>query len=324
MVVVIAEIGVNHNGCMINVYRLIDMAKRCGADYVKFQTYNTELLVHKDTRAAKYQNVDSSQYDMLLKYELKKEDYENIVKYCKAIDIGFMSTPFDIPSVDLLEELGVDIYKISSGDLTNYPLLRYVASKNKLMLISTGMSSEEEICDMLDFLNGSKIVLLHCTSCYPTNIRDINLSCLKTLSKYGPIGYSDHTSIVELGMMAVALGVEYIEKHITLNNNMEGPDHKASMNEPDFKLYVENIRTAELIMGSPEKRCLECESDVKNVARRMLAFSRNIPKRTVLAASDLIGLRASDGIDASIMSYFIGKKLKNDVKKHELLTADMF
>ncbi len=326
MTFIIAEVGVNHNGSIDIAKQLVDLAKDAGANAVKFQTFKTDKLVSKDAKKASYQEngTDETQGEMLQKYELTYDQFREIKEYCDSIDIEFISTPFDNESVDLLNSLDVGYFKIGSGDLTNYPLLRKVAETNKRIILSTGMSDVKEVKDALDFIDlcgyNNTLFILHCVSCYPTKLEDTNLLCLEELSSLSPyVGFSDHTTGWLASVVAVSCGATVIEKHFTLDKNMEGPDHKASLDGPELCEFIKMIRDTEKALGTGVKSCRKDEIEVKKVARRSLAFNRDMKKGDTITYSDLIGLRPYTGICCSKYMNYVGKVLKRDVKENEFL-----
>jgi N-acetylneuraminate synthase len=322
---IIAEIGVNHNGSLKQAKKLIDSAITCNIDAVKFQTFHTKLLVTSDAPKAEYQknNNEESQADMLQELELTDENFKELKLYCDEKKIEFISTPFDIPSVELLNNLNVNIFKIGSGDITNFQLLKKVALTGKPIILSTGLSTNIEIEKTLNYLRkyNSNIMLLHCLSSYPAKIEDVNLSCITSMkNKFNiPIGFSDHTQSVDIGGLAVMLGASVIEKHFTLDNNLSGPDHKASMNPENMKIYVNKIREAELILGTGVKQCKNSEENTKLVARRSLAVNKDLLENHILTEEDIISLRPNTGIPSDKIEDIIGKKLNTNLSKNTLL-----
>jgi N,N'-diacetyllegionaminate synthase len=321
---IIAEIGVNHNGDVNLAKRLIDASKEVNADAVKFQTFNTDKLVQKNAPKADYQKIDSddnsSQYDMIKKLELSKEDFIELKKYSEEKNIMFISTPFDTESVDLLDSVGVEIFKVGSGDCDNLILLSKIIQTNKPVIISTGMADLSEIKKIKTFMDQhnyqNKYIFLHCLSSYPAPHNQMNMSCIKTLNDNLniPIGFSDHTTDSTAGIISVAYGAVCIEKHITLDNNMDGPDHKSSLNPKNFKLFVENIREAETMIGDGNKRCMPCEENTKRVARKNLVYTKDIKKGEIITENDIEALRPNiSGISPLYYFNIIGKKLINDV-----------
>lgn len=334
---IIAEIGVNHNGNLQNALQLIDMAVSCGVDAVKFQTFNTNKVVLENSKKAQYQEMAPglNQFDMLKTYELKSTDFEIIKDYCGEKNIEFISTPFDNDSVHLLDKLNVNYIKVSSGDLTNYPLLFTIAKTGKKIILSTGMSDDNEICSSVNYLekclhnnnidSNDKLVLMHCVSSYPTKLCDANINCMTSLNKFGfPIGFSDHTEGYIASIIAVSVGAKYIEKHITLDKNQCGPDHKFSLSHEELYYFVKLLRSTNVILGNNFKKCVGDENEVKQVARRCLVFNKNLQKGHRIGHDDIIGIRPLVGICCSEYENFISKILNIDVKEHDVISYDMF
>jgi N,N'-diacetyllegionaminate synthase len=323
MVYIIAEAGVNHNGSLELAYELIDIAVEAKADAIKFQTFNSEKLALGTAEKAEYQKETTgekeSQLDMLKKLELSYDEFGLISKRCDEMGIEFISTPFDLDSVDFLDELGVTTFKVGSGDLTNFLLLKKIAEKNKKIILSTGMSSMDEVKKSVNFIkkhSSNELVVLHCVSCYPTNKEDLNLNCIKTLKNELniPIGFSDHTKDEIASLYSVCVGATYIEKHFTINKNMEGPDHRASLNPEELNNFVEKIRECEIILGNGNKNCTKNEEKNKKVVRRSLFFSKDLKKGDIITENDLIALRPYNGICVSKFGEILGKELIQDVK----------
>lgn len=334
---IIAEAGVNHNGNLENAFKLVDAAKEAGADYVKFQTFKAEKLVNKSAKKADYQKVnlpdaDDSQHNMLEKLELNESDHYKLNKYAFDNNIKFLSTGFDEESIDFLDKLGMDFFKIPSGEITNYPYLKHIASKNKPVILSTGMATLGEIEAALNVFtnNGislNNIQILHCNTEYPTPMKDVNLLAMKAIeAAFGVnIGYSDHTLGIEVPIAAVALGAKVIEKHFTLDKTMEGPDHKASLDPIELKNMVTAIRNIEMAMsGSGFKKPSESELKNINVARKSIHLKIHLKKGSVLTVEHLIMLRPGNGISPFDMERLIGLKLKEDLEKnHQLSWSDL-
>lgn len=327
-VYIIAEAGVNHNGRLDLALKLADEAKKCGCDCIKYQIFQTEMLVTRNANKAKYQVENTknhdTQFEMLKKLELSFEQFRQIKDYCDKINIDFMATPFDCESVDLLEELGVDVYKVSSGDITNKQLLQYIATKNKKIILSTGMSDLSEVNEAIGWIVEKKnndIVVLHCTSNYPTPYSEVNMRAMLTLAeKFGyPVGYSDHTNGVEIPIMAVSMGATVIEKHFTLDKNMEGPDHKASLDIAELNKMVSCIRNVERAFGDGVKKMTESESDTIKVARKSIVTNRKIKKGEVIQLKDLIIKRPGTGIEPKYIEELVGKKIKKDYDIDQLI-----
>lgn len=325
---IIAEAGVNHNGDINIAKKLVDAASLAGVNAIKFQTFKTENLVTKNAPKAEYQKGETgvgNQYEMLKKLELTYDEHVVLKKYCTEKGIIFISTPFDFESVDLLEKLDIPLYKISSGDLTNIPLLKYIAKLNKPMIISTGMANLGEVEDAVEAINetgNDKISLLHCTSNYPTNYEDVNINAMITLQNSFklPIGYSDHTIGIEVTIAAVAMGAKIIEKHFTLDKAMEGPDHKASLDLEELKQMVTSIRNIEKAFGNGIKRCNESEENTKRVARKSIVASVNIKKGQVITNHNITVKRPGNGISPKFITHFIGKTAIEDINADEFIT----
>jgi len=330
-VIIIAEAGVNHNGSLSIAKKLIDVAKEAGADIVKFQTFNAEKLVTRTAPKATYQKkttgAKESQFEMLKKLELSPDAHKILLSYCRKKKIKFLSTPFDLDSIDLLLSLGMDTFKIPSGELNNLPYLEKIGKQNKKIIMSTGMADLKEVEDNLNVLirSGTKkenITLLHCHSEYPTQMKDVNLRAMLTLKeKFGvAVGYSDHTEGIEVPIAAVALGATVIEKHFTLDKKMKGPDHKASLNPDELKAMIKAIRNIEQALGDGIKKPSAREMQNRKVARKSIHITRNLPAGTILSEEHLIMKRPeAGGISPMEMNNVIGKKLLKDKKTDEQL-----
>ena len=289
-VFIIAEAGVNHNGSIEIAKKLIDVASLAGADAVKFQTFKTENLVCKIAQKAEYQKSttdrNESQFDMIKKLELDVGAHRELISYCKEKNIMFLSTPFDLDSVEMLNNLGLKIFKIPSGEITNLPYLRKIGALNKEIILSTGMANIDEINDALTVLTsvGTKkenITVLHANTMYPTPMEDVNLNAMKTIGKTFDIayGYSDHTLGIEVDIAAVAMGASVIEKHFTLDNTIDGPDHKASLEPNELKEMIKSIRNIEQALGSSTKEPSKSETPNITIARKSIVALKNIKKR---------------------------------------------
>ena len=287
---IIAEAGVNHNGDYNTAVKMIDEAKKSGADAIKFQTFVAENLVSRYAAKADYQkettDPNESQLAMIKKLQLSWDEYRNLKIYADKAGIEFMSTPFDQDSIDFLAELGMDIFKIPSGEITNLPYLIMIGKLKRRVILSTGMSTLPEIKEAIDILKKygtTDITLLHCNTAYPTPYKDVNLNAMKTLrDSFGlPVGYSDHTKGIEVPIAAAALGAVVIEKHFTLDRNMEGPDHKASLEPYELKQMVTSIRNIEDALGSSEKRLTESEAVNRDIARKSIVAKCDIKAGTV-------------------------------------------
>lgn len=329
---IIAEAGVNHNGDLSMAKRLIDAASDAGADAVKFQTFHADSLVTASACKADYQKdttgAGESQYAMLKRLELGDKDFFDLAEYSRQKGIIFLSTPFDTSSVDLLDRIGVPAFKISSGDLTNAPLLAYIARKNKPVILSTGMATLEEARKAVDNVTragNNQIVILHCVTSYPAKIEEANLLAIKTLQNAFNYltGFSDHTPgwIAPLG--AIALGSCVLEKHITLDKSLPGPDHRASMEPGEFKEMVTLVRIMEKALGTGEKVPGKEEVGIKDVARKSVTSSRNIPRGQTISADMLTIKRPGTGIDPGYFDEVCGKAAKVDIGLDEPITWDM-
>ncbi|GAA0078693.1 N-acetylneuraminate synthase [Clostridium sp. CTA-5] len=325
---IIAEAGVNHNGDISIAKKLIDAAVDAKVDAIKFQTFKTENLVTYNAPKADYQKQTTgtgNQYEMLKQLELSYDELVILRDYCNEKGIMFISTPFDFESVDLLEKLNIPLYKISSGDLTNIPLLQYIAKLNKLIILSTGMANLGEVEDAIETIKETgnyKISLLHCTSNYPTDYADVNLNAMITLKdafKF-QVGYSDHTVGIEIPIAAVAMGAKIIEKHFTLDKNMEGPDHKASLNSEELKQMVDSIRNIEKALGNGIKKCNKNELNTRNVARKSLVASVNIKKGELISQDNITVKRPGNGISPKYINNIIGKKATADINADDFIT----
>lgn len=330
-VYIIAEAGVNHNGSIELALEMIDKAKECGCDCIKFQTYKTENLVTKKAKKANYQventHNEDSQFSMLKELELSYEDFQVLKKHCDEIGIDFMSTPFDKESVDVLEQLEVSVYKMSSGDITNKQLLEYVADKKKPMIISTGMCTMDEVREAVEWIEqrGNKqITILHCTSNYPAPYDEVNMNAMTTLDTEFPydIGYSDHTKGIIIPIMAVCMGATVIEKHFTLDKNMEGPDHKASLNVDELKEMIEAIRNVEMAKGNGTKKPSPSEKNTRMVARKSIVMKRAMRKGEKIAIEDLEIKRPGTGLEPKYIDDVCGRVLVRNKDIEEMLSLD--
>lgn len=324
---IIAEAGDNHNGDINLAYKLIDCAKEAGADAVKFQTFVTEDIICQDAQMAEYQKknigVEESQFDMVKKLELSFEQFKELKAYCDKIGIKFMTTAFDLKSVDFVaNELKLDIFKIPSGEITNYPYLVKIAKTKKPVLLSTGMASLDEIEQTIKVLkdNGTEqIILLQCTTEYPAPLDSVNLLAMKTMQdKFGcDIGYSDHTKGIKVSLYAVAMGATVIEKHFTLDKNLPGPDHKASLEPQELKDLVDGVRELEIIMGDGIKRAQTAEIKNISIARKSIVAAKNIKKGEIFSAENLACKRPGDGISPMRWNDIVGKVAARDYKMDE-------
>ena len=325
---IIAEIGVNHNGDVNLAKKMIKSASECGVDAVKFQTFNSEDLVTENAKTAEYQEKNTSansQLEMLKKLELSFEDFKELKHYASKCNVMFISSPFDIKSVDLLEELNVPLYKLGSGELNNFELIDYVQKKEKLMILSTGMATLEEIKETYDFIDKKEnLVILHCITGYPTSFNEANLNFIKTLQKEFdvPIGFSDHSPGIELPIAAVALGACVVEKHFTLDKSLDGPDHKASLNSKEFKAMVDAIRNVEVAMGDGVRKFSDNELEIKKIARKSIVLNQDVSKDMIIERRMLSIKRPGDGIPPKFIDDVVGKKLIKDLKVNAVLKWD--
>ena len=327
-VYIIAEAGVNHNGNVELAKKMVDEAKSAGADCIKFQTFVSKNLASKSAGKAAYQknttDADESQLDMLKKLELSFAEFAALKEYCAVKEIDFLSTAFDFESVDFLESLGMETWKIPSGEITDLPYLIRIAKTGKAVILSTGMSTLREIEAALDVLNrngAGAITLLHCTTEYPAAYAHVNLHAMATMRKaFGlPVGYSDHTQGIEVSIAAAALGAVMIEKHFTLDAAMEGPDHKSSLEPDELKAMVTAVRHVEMALGNGEKRISPQEAQTLKVARKSITASRGILKGECFTAENLTVKRPGTGL--SPMKWFdvIGQTADRDYEEDDLI-----
>ena len=329
---IIGEAGVNHNGSLKLAQKLVDVAKRAGVDAVKFQTFKSEHLVTAQGEMAEYQKKNigktESQLAMLKKLELDYEDFRKLKRYCDKKKIMFLSTPHTDDAVDFLNSL-VPVFKIGSGDLTNIPLLEKIAKRRKPMIVSTGMATLKEVKDAVHAIRKAgnrKIILLHCTTNYPCPFQEVNLKAMVTLEKkFGlPTGYSDHTAGIVVPVMAVTLGAKVIEKHFTLDKDLPGPDHKASLEPHELKEMVGMVRDAEKALGNGVKKPTASEERIKKVARKSIIAKVDMVSGTKISPRMLIVKRPGTGIQPKAMRQVIGKKAKRIIRKDTVLSwADL-
>jgi N,N'-diacetyllegionaminate synthase len=325
---IIAEAGVNHNGDIKLAKKLIDIAKQAGADAVKFQTFQTDSLVTSTADKAPYQkettDISESQYDMLKKLELKPAEFRELSDYTMSEGLIFLSSPFDIFSVDLLDEMGISAFKIPSGEITNVPLLVYVSRKGKPVILATGMSTLDEVDEAVTLLREegrNDTILLHCVSAYPARVEDSNLKAMDTMRRKFkiPVGFSDHTPGIEVTIAAVALGACVIEKHFTIDKKMSGPDHRASLDPSELEEMVRAIRNVEKSIGDGIKKPVTAELENKKAVRRSLVARVDLTTGTCITENMLDIKRPSTGINPRDMNKVIGKKVKRSVKAGELI-----
>ena len=328
--IIIAEAGVNHNGSISKCLELVDAAKKAGADIVKFQTFKAKNLSTKKSPKAEYQKKyrkNETQFDMLKKLELSESNHYIIKKYCQKKKIEFLSSAFDAEGLIFLQKLKVKRFKIPSGEITNYFYLKKVASFKKKVILSTGMCTMKEINQAIKLLiqgglKKNKITLLHCSTEYPANINLLNLKAIKTLKYFYNVetGYSDHSVSTLVPSVAVALGAKIIEKHITLNNNLNGPDHKSSLNPKNFSIMVDNIRETERSLGDGIKKPNIKEKKNLKIVRKSIVAKRNIKKSEKFSLSNITFKRPGYGISPMKVKKVLGKKSKKKFSYDDLIT----
>ncbi len=328
-VLIIAEAGVNHNGSLDMALKMVDAAVKMGADLIKFQTYIPENLVTRSAPLAEYQQKnqsEESQFEMLRKLALSFPEFEKLSKYANDAGITFISTPFDLESVDFLHTLNMPLWKIPSGEITNYPYLKKIASFKEKIILSTGMSSEKEVEDAVRLIkeNGTEdLTLLHCTTEYPAPYDSVNLRAMDTLrAKFGlPVGYSDHTKGNTAAIAAVARGAAVIEKHFTLDNNLPGPDHKASLEPAAFKEMVDGIRLCEELLGDGRKQPSVAELPNRAVARKSIVCQKDIKRGEIFTEDNLTTKRPGDGVCPMEWEHVMGRTASRDYRKDEKIDA---
>ncbi|WKZ71056.1 MAG: N-acetylneuraminate synthase [Melioribacteraceae bacterium] len=327
---IIAEAGVNHNGSIELAFKLIDAAKEAGADAVKFQSFKADKLVSTKADKAEYQkqttDASESQYEMIKKLELSVDDHKKLLEYCNKIGIQFLSSPFDLESIDLLIELGLGIFKIPSGEITNLPYLKKIGKLDKNIILSTGMADLGEIEDAIDVLTESgtnlkNITVLHCNTEYPTPFEDVNLKAMLTIKNAFKVkvGYSDHTNGIEIPLVAAALGAEVIEKHFTLDRSMKGPDHKASLEPNELKQMVSAIGNIENALGSGIKKPSNSELKNKPIARKSLVAIKDIKNGEKFTEENVGIKRPGNGISPMRWEEVIGKTARRDFELDDLI-----
>lgn len=327
---IIAEAGVNHNGDIEIAKKLIDAASEAGADYVKFQTFKAEKLVNKNAEKAEYQKENSgateSQFEMLKKLEIDEEAHLILQNYCKVRNIKFLSTAFDLDSIYLLQKLDIDLFKIPSGEITNYPYIQKIGLQNKPIIISSGMSTLEDIQAALETLievgvDKNNVTILHCSTEYPTPFQNVNLTAMNTIKDTFDVkvGYSDHTLGIEIPIAAVAMGATVIEKHFTLDKTMEGPDHKASLEPNELKQMVTSIRNIEKSFGNGEK--IPSETEIKNlqVSRKSIHAKCDIKIGDIFSDDNLIAKRPGTGVSPMKWKDIIGTTANKNYKADDIL-----
>ncbi len=329
---IIAEAGVNHNGDVALAKKLIGAAVEAGANAVKFQTFKTENVVTLTAEKAEYQKTTTgateSQYEMIKKLELSEDDFWDLSEYAREVGIIFLSTPFDGESADLLDQIGVPAFKIPSGEITNFPLLKKIAQKSKPIILSTGMATLGEVEGALNDLKkygAEEIILLHCTTSYPAPVKSVNLHAMETLrcAFQVPIGYSDHTEGITIPVAAAAMGACVIEKHFTLDRTLPGPDHRASLEPQELAAMVKAVRDVELARGNGIKSPTEEEKAIKRVARRSIVAKRDICVGDVLAEGDLAIKRPGTGVEPRYFDSVMRKKARVPIRRDQVIQWDM-
>ncbi len=328
-VFLIAEAGINHNGDLSTAKKMVDIAIKANVDAIKFQTFITQNLILKTTHKADYQKVSSDDdenfYDMIKKYELTKNDFNILKNYCDENEIIFLSTPFDEISVEWLEELHIPAYKISSGDMDNFPLLDLICSKGKPILLSTGMATLNEVKESIDFISSKgieEIIVLQCTTNYPASLDEINLNVIDTYKIEFPnviIGFSDHYIGFEASIGAIAKGVKVIEKHFTLDKNMDGPDHKASMDPKNLIKWVNSVRKTEKLLGSYAKIPSKTEIEIAKIARKSIVSLRDLEIGEFVKTEDISIKRPGYGVSPKEYNNIIGKQIKRKILKDTVI-----
>jgi len=330
LTLIIAEVGVNHNGKINTAKKLIDVAADAGADFVKFQTFTAEALMTANAERADYQqnltNNSESQFEMIKKLELKREAHEELIQYCNKKDIKFLSTAFDHASIDLLYELDIPLYKVPSGEITNLPYLRHIGGMGKPVILSTGMATLKEVEDALNILVASgtprrEITVLHCNTEYPTPMKDVNLKAMLTIrDKLGvKVGYSDHTLGIEIPIAAVALGATVIEKHFTLDRNLPGPDHRASLEPNELKSMVKAIRNIEKAVGDGIKQPSPSESNNISNIRKSIVAKIPIKKGDLFTLDNLTVKRPGTGISPMKWDGILGETADKEYQANDLI-----
>lgn len=326
-VFIIAEAGVNHNGSLKLAKKMVEKAVEAKVDAIKFQTFIAKNLVSRNTEKANYQKLNTnnkeSQLEMIKKLELSFEQFIELKRYCDEMRIKFLSTPFDLESIEFLKKLGMKIWKVPSGEITNLPYLRKIAEVADEIILSTGMSDLCEISKAVEILKkeNKKILILHCNTEYPTPMEDVNLRAMELLKeKFNvEVGYSDHTLGIEVPIAAVALGARIIEKHFTLDKNMEGPDHKASLEPEELKKMVTGIRNIEKALGKKQKEVTESEKKNKDIARKSIVAKKNIKKGEIFTEENLTVKRPGNGISSMQWDEVIGKISIRNFEEDELI-----
>lgn len=320
---IIAEAGINHNGSISRAKKMIDIAKRSGANAIKFQSYFPEKLVTENSKQMPYQLINNkskiSQYKMLKQSQLSFESQKKLFEYCKKKNIEFISTPYDNSSAIFLKEIGVNKIKVASTDITNVPFLKFILKLNKKVIISTGATDLKELTEIFDLIinkkNKRRITILQCTSFYPCKDKELNINSIKVLEKKFnlDVGFSDHSLSLVSGALAYSAGAKVIEKHFTLNRSLVGPDHKSSLLPSELRKYINNIRNAELMMGSMSKKIQKREKSIKSVIQKSIFLNKNIFKNSLIRKQDLIIMRPSNSILPKFFFEIINKKAKKNL-----------
>ncbi len=321
---IIAEAGINHNGDVDLAKRLVDVAKEAGADAVKFQTFRAEELLSKDALRAKHLEAESSLFEMVRALEFRRDEVEQIAEHATSRSVMFMSTPLGEESADLLYDMGVPVYKVASGDVTNLPLLRHIGHKGLPIILSTGMASlaeTEEAVETLYSTGNEDVALLHCVASYPAPLAELNLRVMETLSQAFqlPTGFSDHTVSTAVPVIAAALGARIIEKHFTLDKNLPGPDHKASASPDELRQIVAGIREVQVVSGSRRKMATDSEEQTRAAFRRSIVAERDIPRGERITGEMLAIKRPGTGIPPRFLDIVVSREAKRDIKADEVI-----
>lgn len=328
---VIAEIGVNHNGSIKLANEMVSAAKEAGADAVKFQTFTAEALVSKDTPKVKYQkdttDESESHFEMIKALELSHSDHYPIIEHCRALEMEFISTPYDVDSAKFLDSIGVEIFKTASADIVDLPLHDFLAGTGKTVIISTGMANMKEIGEALELYKAagnSNLILLHCVSNYPCKFESLNLRVIQSLeTEFGlPVGYSDHALGAFPATAAVAMGAKVIEKHFTLDKNLKGPDHKASSTPEEFKELVDGIRICETALGNDVKSIQNEEKQMRLISRKSIFLTKKVTKGSRIRAEDLVLKRPGTGLYARYIPSLVGKFAQTDLEAGHMMSID--
>lgn len=323
-IIIIAEAGINHNGSIKKAFQLVDIAKKANADFVKFQTYKTNNLVLPNAKKAKYQigKSNENQFQMLKKSELSYDEFYRLYQYAKKKKIKFLSAPFDVESAYFLKKIGLKSIKIPSGEITNIPLLEFLSKTKLKLILSTGMSTLEEIDNAVKILKKNSLSILHCNSAYPTPFEDLNLRVIKFFLKkykFAKIGFSDHSTGLEAGIAAATLGAQIIEKHFTVNKKLSGPDHKISLDPNELRLFVKQIRDVSVMLGSFNKKITNSEKNNIIPARKSIYAKKDIKKGEKFSELNLTIKRPQAGLKASNWKKIIKKKSNYNFKKNQLI-----